>query len=302
MSEKKKPARKAAAKKSSAAKPKKTRAKAAAKSTAKSPAKKAKATAQKSNGAAPPPAATDTANPNAGLPIFYTKPEILNPGPHAGLKLSATTDYSFASGSNAIPLNAAEFPLAAHHYPIVFVNAEKPISMAVTGLRMTENIFVGDDNKWIENTYIPAYVRRYPFVFMRDDQAGKLTLCIDRDSNTLGTDTGDDLFDGDEMSAVTKRALDFCIAYQQQTQQSELIGALLKEADLLTSNSGTFTLPSGEKLVLTDFLVVDEKKLNALTDAQFVKLRQNGALAAIYMHLASLSNWMNLVQRTKSSS
>lgn len=283
MSEKKKRVRKAGAKKRGTAKPRKSTAKSAA----------------KQNGAAP--ATTNTQTPaHTGLPVFYTRPEILNPSLHGNLKLDTTVDFSFASGSNAIPLNVAEFPLAAHHYPIVFVNADTPVSMAITGLRMTENIFVGADNLWAEHTYIPAYVRRYPFVFMRDIEANKLTLCIDRDSKALTETSGDALFDGNDMSAVTKRALDLCVTYQQNTQQSELVGEQLREADLLTPNSGTFTLPSGQQLLLTDFLVVDEQRLNDLSDAQFVKLRKNGALAAIYMHLASLSNWINLVQKTKS--
>lgn len=281
MSEKKKRGRKAAVKKSDA----KKRQKGTAKSVS------------TSNGAAPS-TPDDQAQAATGLPVFYTRPEILSPSVHGNLKLDPAVDFSFASSSNAIPLNVAEFPLAAHHYPIVFVNADYPVSMAITGLRMTENIFVGKDGTWAEHTYIPAYARRYPFVFMRDIEANKLTLCIDRDSTALTENGGDALFDGNDMSEVTKHALDLCVTYQQNTQQSEMVGEQLKEANLLTPNSGTFTLPSGEQLLLTDFLVVDEQRLNDLSDAEFVKLRQNGALAAIYMHLASLSNWINLVQKT----
>lgn len=235
-----------------------------------------------------------------GLPIFYQRPEVLNPGPHGDLRLKETGDFSFAAETNAIPLNVAEFPQAAHHYPIVFVNADAPVSMAVTGLRIGENVFVEEDKSWTPNTYIPAYVRRYPFVFLRDAAAEKLTLCVDRASTALSQTEGEALFAGDEMSDVTKSALDFCIAYQRQALQSAAVGALLKEADLLVVNSGRFTLPSGEQLVLTDFLVIDENKLNALSDEAFAKLRQNGALAAIYMHFASLNNWIELVRLTKS--
>src|SRR3546814_20501679 len=72
--------------------------------------------------------------------------------------------FAFAKEGHAIPLTVGEFPLAAVTGPIIFVGEDK-LPIAVMGLNGGANMFVGENGLFEPGVYIPAYVRRYPFVF-----------------------------------------------------------------------------------------------------------------------------------------
>lgn len=230
------------------------------------------------------------------LPLFYRQPEILNARTHGGLELQNNSGYEFARAANAIPLTVAEFAHAARHYPIVFANVEKPAALAIVGLKTHENLMVREDGTWLEGSYIPSYVRRYPFLLSRNRDATQFALCIDRAAPMVGEGDRNPLFNGADMSELTQKALKFSTIFQQQAAAGEKILTCLAEHALLTRNQGTFQLKSGESLSLTNFLVVDENRLNSLSDAAFLEIRKAGALSAIYCHLVSLNSWGRLIQ------
>ena len=70
---------------------------------------------------------------------------------------------------------------------------------------------------------------------------------------------------------------------------------------LLVPNNATITPASGGAPIgVTDFLVIDEKKLGELSDEDFLKLRRAGALGVIYAQLASRLSWGDLLRRMES--
>ena len=79
--------------------------------------------------------------------------------------------------------------------------------------------------------------------------------------------------------------------------------AALDEHDLLISNQAGVTLASGEKMSLSGFRVIDEKKLTALPGEKFLDWRERGWLAPIYAQMLSSAAWQTLIdltaQRTK---
>lgn len=245
--------------------------------------------------AAPGRAGQDGAS---GLPLFYTRPEALRSEVHGSLRVMIGADFGFAARSHAVPINAVEFAAASRHYPIVFAGSgEPPAAIAVLGLRRDRNLFVSADGAWTDDTYVPSYVRRYPFILARNEDASEFTLCLDMASDKVGPDREAALFDGLEPADITRKALEFCLAFQREARESEAILAKLAEHDLLIANEGRFTLPSGEVLTVNDFRIVDEARFNALEDAAFLDLRRSGALAAVYCHLLSMRNWPALLRR-----
>lgn len=244
-------------------------------------------------------AADETGSPP--LPMFYRRPEALNPSRHGKLRLKQTAGFGFAAGAHAIPVMAAEMPAAMRSYPIVFVGPHK-MPVVITGVRRDENLFVDGEGQWAQPHYIPAYVRRYPFVLAGEESAERLTVCVDVDSDRV---TGDDedatepLFDGDQPGEATRQAVAFCEQYQSMLNATRSIVARVEEHGLLAVRQSKITLESGEVLNLTDFQVIDEAALNALSDEAYLELRRSGALPLVYCHLASMNSWSSLLHQAR---
>ncbi|MBB4211864.1 SapC protein [Rhodothalassium salexigens DSM 2132] len=233
------------------------------------------------------------------LPLFYQQPEILRRDLHANLGLVKQADYSFAREANAVPLTVSEFAMAGLNYPIIFVGEGQKTPVAVMSYERGRNFFVDENGRWEATAYIPAYVRRYPFVFMRDDQNERFALCIDRASSLIAETEQDvqPFFAEGEQTDLIKNALDFCTAYQQEAQATEQFIGLMTKHDLIVERAANLTLKDGQTSTINNIGVVDEEKLNALSDEAFLELRTTGALGAIYCHLMAQKAWQPLILR-----
>jgi len=232
------------------------------------------------------------------LPLFYRHPRPLDVTTHAGLSLKTDAGFGFANQTNAVPLAVSEFSLASRHYPIVFAGSPNLAPHAVLGLHTGENLFVGADGKWAEDCYIPAYVRRYPFIFLELKDQQKFALCIDEQSDLLVKGGENPLFQDREPSAVTRSALDLCTAFQGHFASTHEFSMVIKGAQIFEEYSANIEFKSGEKMTLGPFQVVNEEKFNALEDQTFLDWRAKGWLAPVYFHLAAFHNWAGLVNRT----
>lgn len=246
------------------------------------------------------PAPTSEAAPVGGqsarLPLFYKNPTPLSSEHHAKKSLSLTSDYSFSRDTNSVPITAMECSRAMQNYPIVFSAGDPVVPVAVLGLREAKNQFIEPDGAWRAGAYIPAYIRRYPFILMENTDKLQFTLCVDEDSNLLVDGDSQPLFKGDTATEVANKALEFCSAYQGEHSFTIEFTAAMEKYGLLVDNRASATLKSGEQLSLSGFRMVDEAKLTALPDAIFLDWRQRGWIPLIYCHLLSMGNWQTLVE------
>lgn len=232
------------------------------------------------------------------LPLFYKQPRPLNTELDANLSLSKYPDYRFAAQTNSIPLLATEFTAACKHYPIVFAVADVPQPLLVLGIRNQENQFIDVEGQWAKNHHIPAYVRRYPFIFLESADQMQFTLCIDETAPMLIKGTENPLFRDGKPTEIANNALDFCRAFQGEYAYTQEFAKAVAEADLLIENRADITLNSGEKISLSGFRVIDEKRFTNLPDETFLNWRDRGWLHLVYCHLMSTSNWATLIDRS----
>ncbi|MFA5041532.1 MAG: SapC family protein [Bdellovibrionales bacterium] len=232
------------------------------------------------------------------MPMFYTSPRPLDRTRDGKMKLNRPTNFKFASKTNAIPLLIEEFPMASSYYPIVFADGPTPVPAVVVGLKNDVNLFVNAKGEWVPGSYLPAYVRRYPFILMDDPTNKQFVLCIDEKSELLKEDGEFPLFEGEQPSTFTKNAMDFCAALRQQGDATDAFVKGLKEHDLLVANNAEITAPDGNKFQLSGFLVIDPKKFDALPDSVIVQWRKKGWLGLIYAQMLSSYRWQNLVMLT----
>jgi len=236
------------------------------------------------------------------LPMFYASPRPLDRVRDKNMKLNRPKDFRFAAKTNAIPLLVDEFPIAAAHYPIVFANGPSPVPAVVVGLRNDENLFIDKDGAWVEGSYLPAYIRRYPFILMDDPENKQFVLCLEDNCGLMKEDGEFSLFEGEEPSAFTKSAMEFCGALRQQGEATDEFVKALKEHELLVANNAEIVSPEGTRFVLSGFLIIDPKKFDALPDSVILQWRKKGWLGLVYAQLLSSHRWQNLVslsQRVK---
>jgi hypothetical protein len=244
---------------------------------------------------------TDTLqSPLEGNVLFYNKPEPLDAAQHGGLGVNPTDKpYAFVGQTNVVPLTVTEFAAAGLSYPVIFVGEQRQ-PVAVMGLRQGENLYVSDAGDFRPDAYIPAYVRRYPFVFADDKQNQRLILCIDRGAPIVTEGGENPLFVDGQPSDYTKMAMDFCNNFEQERLRTEAFVKLVNELDLLDVREAVFTPrdasgAQGQPQKLADYYAVSEDKLRALPAEKLAELRDNGALGQIYAHLVSLLGWDRLI-------
>ncbi|KJV43483.1 MULTISPECIES: SapC family protein [Brevundimonas] len=244
---------------------------------------------------------TDTNNsPLEGNVLFYTNPEPLDQSVHGGLGVNPSDKpYAFVAQTNIVPLTVTEFSAAALSYPIIFTGENRQ-PVAVMGLSSNENLFVAPDGEFRADAYVPAYVRRYPFVFADDKQNQRLILCIDRGASIVAEGGQNPLFVDGQPSDYTNMAMEFCNNFEQERQRTEGFVALVKDLDLLDIREAHFTPRNpdgtpGQPQKLAEYYAVSEDKLRALPAEKLVELRDNGALGQIYAHLVSLVGWDRLI-------
>ena len=247
--------------------------------------------------AAEPEAQEPGAEQGRAAPLFYQSPQPLNSDRHAALAIKKKINYRFAKETNSVPLNAVEFGLSVRHYPIVFTGEDPAMPVAVVGLRKADNLFIEEDGSWLAGDYVPAYVRRFPFIFMSSPSREQFTLCIDEKSDLIAKKGGRPLFKKGEPTELTNEALEFCTAFQAQHDFTKAFAQAVADEGLLTPRSAEVTMTSGEKMTLTGFRIIEENTFNALSDETFLEWRQRGWIHLVYSHLMSLSNWARLVDR-----
>lgn len=228
--------------------------------------------------------------------IFYERVVALNDQTHAQLKVRPATSFAYAAKTNSVPLLVSEFFEAAREYPIVFARGEAgPVPAALLGLREGENLYVDSDGKW-DARYVPAFVRRYPFVPGKGAQ-GELLVCIDEASPCFDSKEGEALFAAGKPTAQLEHAIKFLTEFHQGAAMTEQLGRRLDELGLLRQADSLAQLNDGTQVRLNGLNVVDEAKLRALDRDAVQELFGNNALAAIYAHLMSLGNLGSLVDR-----
>lgn len=246
---------------------------------------------------------TVTAPPQlSGNVLFYNRPEPLAKETHGKLGVSSSrTPYAFTRNATVAPLVVTEFSAAALSYPVIFAGDAK-MPVAVLGISNNENLFVDDAGVYDADSYLPAYVRRYPFVFANDGGGERLIVCIDRGAEIIGEDYEVPFFEGDEPSEYTRNAIKFCEDFETERRRTDSFVELLKGLDLFDIRRATFTPrqadgTAGEPQQIAEYFAVSEEKLNALPSERFLELRDNGALGQIYAHLLSLQGWERLIAR-----
>lgn len=240
--------------------------------------------------------------PQPSLPLLYNDLMPLNTRDHSTFKTRPMESASWLSKHHAIPLTVDEFIQAQRDFPIVFSSGDSPLPLALMALNEGINTFVDADGKINEPVYLPAYIRRYPFLLakLRPD-TDELSLCFDPTAGTIGDfEDGERLFNDDGSTTDgTKQVLDFCEKFEEAGMRTKAFLDQLKEHDLLMAGEISIerTEFPGKPYVYRGFQMVNQEKLATVPADKLEEWNKNGLLPLIYAHLFSLDLMRNIFAR-----
>lgn len=228
----------------------------------------------------------------ANLPLFFKDLVPLNSKEHAKWKVRGIDDADFLKNSHAVPVTVEEFPQAQRYYPIIFTVGENPVPLILMGLNEGVNVYMGEDGKMKNPVYVPAYIRRYPFLLAKlKPDSTELSLCFDPSSGVVGDfEEGEALFDDDSKpTETTQNILKFCEQFEEAGARTGAFMNELKKYDLLMDGEVSIQQSGSDKpFIYRGFQMVSEEKLRELRGDELRKISQNGMLPLIHAHLFSL--------------
>jgi SapC protein len=236
------------------------------------------------------------APPAPPLPLFFKRVVGVNPQLHSHLKLDRTTGYAFATKAQSVPIGLTEFDAVAQHFPILFTTGPAPVPVALLGLREGENLFVRPDGAWQPDTYVPAYVRAFPFIFVEDAANKNVVVGMEPDAEQIRPDKGQPLFEDGRPSAALNEAVGFCQAFREAVASAANFGRALEAAKLLEEEEATVNFTIGGTARIRGFKIVKPERLAEVDDATFLDWRRMGYLNAVYAHLFSAGRWGRLIE------
>ena len=232
---------------------------------------------------------------------FYNNIMALNTIEHKDLRLKIDNNFSIFSNTNALPIAGIEFIEASREHAIAFINYQEEgiIPVYILGLRDNENLLLDNNNNWKYN-YVPAFVRRYPYIMIEPNEEGQSVVCIDADYGGINDPKGELLFtqeDGEtKATPQLETAMEMLQDFHAQLTRTREFTKRLEEFDLLKEIAPQINLADGREFTIGGIYTIDEDKLLELEDEKALTLYRSGEMAWIYNHLASISNLIRLAE------
>jgi len=234
--------------------------------------------------------------PRPRLPMFFNSVVGVNPQTHPDIRLDRESGFGFAAGAQSVPLGLGELEMASQHFPILFTSGPDPVPVALLGLKEGHNLFVAPGGTWLADSYVPAYVRAFPFVFIEDPTSKTLFVGMEPDAPALNTGHGQRMFEDGQPMPVLNDAIAFCNAFREGVQAAASFGRAVEAAGLLEEEEATVTFTAGGSTRVRGFKTIKPERFAALDDTLFLEWRRMGWLSAIYAHIYSAGRWSRLIE------
>lgn len=223
----------------------------------------------------------------------------INSSAHSNVKIKSNPSFIQSKNKHFAPVVVQEFISASKEFPIVFIkDAETGRFNAVVllGLKPQENLFF-DEKSW-QGSYTPQALTLYPFVIHQAPDSDKTLLCVDEESELVNETEGDAFFDekGAQQAWLTAKG-EAVVDYIDKSGVTQNFIQLLLAKELLAPQTLSLNLAGQEEYTLDGLYVINEQKLNDLSDSEFSELRKTNALPAIYAVLMSMPCIKKLIDR-----
>ncbi|MBA4178045.1 MAG: peptidase [Leptothrix sp. (in: Bacteria)] len=222
---------------------------------------------------------------------------LLNNVTHRDLCVVTERGAAWGDDVMSVVVFADEFRNLQAHYPLVFQKTAdgtgfQPI--AVLGFEPGQNLFLGPSG-W-DASYVPIAIERQPFLIGVDGD--ELLVHVDMDSPRVGTARGEPVFlpQGGTTDYLA-RVNSLLRAVHEGVQATPAFVRALLEHELLESFVLDAEGPDGLPARLAGLYTIDEERLARLPGAALQALNAAGHLLPIYMAVASIGRFRDLIER-----
>ena len=236
------------------------------------------------------------APPPPAMPLFFNRVVGVNPGAHGSKRLNRAAGYGFSRGAQSVPLGLGEFDVASQHYPIVFATGATPTPLALLGLGEGSNLFLESDGGWRKDSYIPAYVRAFPFVFIEEPGSGTVYVGMEADAACITDDEGEAMFEDGKPTPVLTESINFSVAFRDNLSAANAFGRALEAQGLLQEEEATVSFAAGGGTRIRGFKILKPERIEGISDETFIDWRHRGWIGPLYAHLHSSSRWGRLIE------
>lgn len=225
---------------------------------------------------------------------------LLNNIDHRDLRVVATRGAAWGDAEMAALTFPAEFRSVQAYYPIVFQKTAdggfQPV--ALFGFRRGQNLFLAAEG-W-DAGYVPLAVERQPFsIGLSAD--GEPMMHIDLAHPRVSREQGEALFrtHGGTTDFLDRASSTLQVLHEGTRATPAFVDALLRH-DLLESFVLDIELEEGGgQHRLAGFYTLHEERLAKLDGDALARLQRDGHLEPIYMAIASLSHFRDLIERVR---
>jgi hypothetical protein len=227
--------------------------------------------------------------------------QILNSADHGQLRVHTGAGARYGDNVMACLAPPAEFRQIQGHFPIVFrrdIESGAFAALALFGFESSENLFLEGEN-W-SASYRPMAIAIQPFLVGRPAEGSDTPqVHIDMAHPRVATGgIGTRVFDEDGrptpyLEAIAERLGDLDYAHRQSPAFFEA----LARYDLIEPFTLDVPLNDGSRHSLVGYHTINEGRLAELDGEAFYQLNSAGHLSPIFMAMASLSRFGELVAR-----
>ena len=225
---------------------------------------------------------------------MYKSVTVLNANEHKDFRFTPISDLLFAKDMNLIPISFSEVNKLCCDYPIVFIGGESPYLAIVVGIdEKGKNLAIDESGKW-RGEYVPAFLRRYPFVLVKADE-NNLVLGFDIQSGCFSDPSGKAMFTkSGKPSKFVKDHMTFLENFEREYNITCAMAKFLDQKGLLNDSAVTIS-KNEESKNIGGFKVVDSEKLAELDDKTLAQWVKDGWIELLSLHKLSLKNFNKIV-------
>jgi len=223
--------------------------------------------------------------------------EVLNNVDHKDLKIIVDRNASLGDSVGGAVVFPGEFLELHKEYPICFQKSKETGEfqvIALFGFSQDENLYLSD-GKW-NARYIPAIIRREPFLIGFNERDNSPMIHVDMDSPRISRDNdGVSVFlDSGGNAPLLQEVNQALKIVHEGFSEAKQMFAVFDSLELIEQFSLEIDFDDGSQFQSNSYYTLNQERISSLDDESAGNFLRSGYLQCAYMIIESMSNFQHL--------